>query len=128
MVAFVGTARCGLVFKERENKQIKKRKRKTTPHTMNTGKLAFLGQFVSLSYYTSVRSHRKQHVHWSRLGKQFVSPTSQTFTLHIYIFFTWWPVETVLMMAFLSDQSHVWAAGSMQLDITFILIFPFEND
>jgi len=90
---------------------------------MRSGKCAFLGQFVSLPYYTSVRSHRKQHVYWSCLGKQFVfSNQPNIYTPHLH-FFPLWPVETVLMMPFLFDQSRVWAAGSVQLYAAFLWRF-----
>lgn len=72
-VAFVG----GIVLKGIRNEG------KNMPHTMNSGKPAFFGQFVSLSCYTSVRSHRKQHVHWSCLGKQ-LQPNIYTPHLHFF--------------------------------------------
>lgn len=95
------------------------------PHIMKSGKLACLGQFVSLSYYTSVRAQRKQHVHWSCLGKQFVfsnKPNIYTPNLH---FFPLVPSGNSSYdgIRFLSDQSCVWAAGSGQSNPAFLWRF-----
>lgn len=100
------------------------------PHTMKSGKLAFLGQFVSLSYYTSVRSQRKQHVRWSCLGKQFVfSNKPNIYTPHLH-FFPLCPVETVLMMAFVFYPTNpvcgLLAACTRTLHSSGD--FPFESD
>lgn len=64
--------------------------------------LLFLGS-LSLSYYTSVRSLKKQHIYWSCPGKKCVfSNKPNIYTPHLH-FFPLCPVETVetaLMMAF----------------------------
>lgn len=68
--------------------------------------LLFLG---SLSYYTSVTSQRKQHVHWGCLGEKCVfSNKPNIYTPHLH-FFPPCPVETLLMMT----GPCVWAVGTL---------------
>lgn len=77
----------------------KKKKRKNATHREKWSLFIFC-KFILLH---TVRSQRKQHVHWSWLGKKSVfSNKPNIYTPHLHVF-PLCPVETVLMMAYLTN-------------------------
>lgn len=108
-LALVGATQSRVLFKKKEN----------ATHCEKW--FLFFCQFTLLH---TVRSWRKQHVHWSWLGKKSVfSNKPNIYTPHLHVF-PLCPVETVLMMAYLTNPMCGLFVGSSHSSGDFL----FESD